>query len=333
MVAQRVTVAIVPRERFSFASESLLSILQHTDPAHELIYIDGGSPPLVRQFLEQRAMRHGFRLISTERYVSPNVARNLALSRVRTKYVALVDNDVLVSPGWLERLVACADAKGASVVGPVVCQGDPAAGVVRTAGGTAQVVRQAGQVEFKHGCRFHGRPLSQVQATLQCEPVDQVPFHAVLLRTSMFENVGLLDEQLLSAAEHLDYCLRARIHGQSVYLEPSSVVTYVPPPPFEATDLDYFQLRWSDAWNRASLERFASKWGLSIDDPAVRTIGTRLDAHRRLLLQPYRRVLKLLGAKPAQWFEDVLIAPWEAAISRKRHPRADGVEKFVRDAA
>jgi GT2 family glycosyltransferase len=333
MVAHRVTVAIVPSERFSQANASLLSILEHTDPAHELIYIDGGSPPLVRQFLEQRAMRHGFRLISTERYVSPNVARNIALSRVRTRYVALVDNDVLVSPGWLERLVECAEATGAAIVGPLVCQGEPTATVVRTAGGTAQIVRDGHRMWLKHGCRFHGRTVAELDGRLAREPVDQVPFHAVLLRTSMLAAVGLMDEQLLSAGEHLDYCLRARIHGLPVFLEPSSVVTYVPPPPFEATDLDYFQLRWCDAWNRASLERFASKWNLPADDPELRKIGQRLESHRRRLLQPYRRMLNLLGTRTAQWFEEVCISPWERALSRKRYPLTNSAYEVGRRAA
>ena len=45
----------------------------------------------VRQYLEQQAARQGFRLLSTEKYVAPNVARNLAWSQSDTKYVAFVD--------------------------------------------------------------------------------------------------------------------------------------------------------------------------------------------------------------------------------------------------
>jgi len=36
-----------------------------------------------------------------------------------------VDNDVIVSPGWLEALVACAGETGATVVSPLICQGTP----------------------------------------------------------------------------------------------------------------------------------------------------------------------------------------------------------------
>jgi cellulose synthase/poly-beta-1,6-N-acetylglucosamine synthase-like glycosyltransferase len=105
MTAGLVTIAVVPGERFSMARRSLESVLAHRELSTELIYVDAGSPPLVRQYLEQKASRHRVRLISTERFMAPNEARNLAAASARSKYIAFVDNDVLVSPGWLEALV------------------------------------------------------------------------------------------------------------------------------------------------------------------------------------------------------------------------------------
>jgi len=314
------TIAVVPRERFSIASQSLLSILDYQDKTSDLVYIDAGSPPIVRQFLEQRAVRHGFRLISTERYLSPNAARNLALEHVHTKYVAFVDNDVLVSPLWLERLIACAESTGAWVVGPIVCSGQSPSERIKTAGGSAEIVVENGNRFLKVRCRHHGRLLEDVASLLRREPVGQVPFHAVLIRMEAFQQVGLFDEQLLSTAQHTDFCLRVQAQGGTVYLEPSSRVTHVPPPPFEAMDLEYFQLRWSDAWNRSSIEHLCKKWHLDADDPALAAMAERLDVHRRLTLEPYRRMLRILGAGPARWVENVLIAPWEQAASRRRFP-------------
>ncbi len=319
-----VTVAVVPRERFSIAPQSLLSVLEHQPPSAELVYIDAGSPPLVRQFLEQRAVRHGFRLVSTERFLSPNEARNAALAHAPSKYVAFVDNDVLVAPGWLDRLVDCAEATGAWIVGPLVCTGQPAGERIKTAGGALQIVEQDGQRLLRAGCRYHGRSIAEVSASMCREPVGQVPFHAVLMRRDAFDEIGTFDERLLSTAQHTDFCLRTRERGGEVYLEPRSTVTHVPPPPFEAIDLEYFQLRWSDAWNRGSIEHFRQKWRLAADDPALMALSKRLAAHRRLTLEPYRRVLRLLGSRPAYWVESLLIAPWEQAASRRRFPEPVG---------
>jgi GT2 family glycosyltransferase len=320
MAARRVTIAVVPHERFSLARRSLDSILEHRDSDTDLVYVDGGSPPLVRQYLEQRAARHGFRLISTERFLSPNEARNLAAAHVHTRYVAFVDNDVLVSNGWLEALIDCAERSGAWAVGPVCCEGEPAGTRIGSAGGLADIVMEPGRRTFREQVRHRGQPLARLAGTLRREAAGQVSFQAVLLRMAAFETLGPLDEQLFSGAQHTDFCLLARRAGQEVYLEPRSVVTHLPPPPFEQSDLDYFQLRWSDVWNRATVERFGQKWDLPADDPGLAALAERLDAHRRLTLEPYRRLLRLLGSRSAQWFERVLIAPLEQAANRRRVP-------------
>jgi hypothetical protein len=143
-----------------------------------------------------------------------------------------------------------------------------------------------------------------------------------------FERLGSLDENLLSAAEHTDLCLLARAAGGEVYLEPQSVVTYVPPPPLAAFDLSYFRLRWSDAWNTATLERFRQKWDLRADDPGLRDLAEWLPNHRRLALQSVRRVLRVFGRRPARFVEKHLIAPLEAAANRKRFP----LDRYARPA-
>jgi GT2 family glycosyltransferase len=320
MATELVTVAVVPRERFSFTERSLESVLLHTPQSVEIVYVDGNSPSMVRKYLERQAARPHFQLIRTDDYLTPNVARNLAAARVRTKYVAFIDNDALVSPGWLEALVDCAESTGAWVVGPVYCETEPIATRVHMAGGTAQITVENGRRVFHESHRFYGQPLAAIAPDLRREPVEMIEFHAALVRMDVFDRLGPLDEQLMSAAEHADLCLLARAAGGEVYLEPKSVVTYVPPPPFEPWDLPYFQLRWSDAWNRASIERFREKWQLAADDPGMRALDAWLAGHRRLALEPFRRALRVFGRKPAKWVEKVFLAPIEQVANRARFP-------------
>ncbi len=333
MATPRVTIAVVPRERFSVAPRSLSSILEHLEPSHEVVYVDGGSPPLVRQFLEQRAARHGFRLLSTERYVSPNTARNLAAAEVRTKYVAFVDNDIVISAGWLAPLVECAEETGAWIVGGVCCEHEGARARIVAAGGTAEIAVRGQQREFQESEPYRGQRLADARGQLRREAVGQVALHATLVRTDVFHRLGPLDEQLLSAAEDTDLCLLARERGGEVYREPASVVTQVPPPPFDPVDVDYFQLRWSDAWNRASLEHFRQKWQLSANDRGLAALADALAAHRRLILEPYRRLLRVLGRRPAEWIERKLIAPLEQAANRRRFPSTPDLDSQRRKAA
>ncbi len=93
----QVTLVVSPRERFSYACESLESIFQYTDIPFKLIYVDGNSPTPIKEYLETKAKEKNFQLIRTEHYLTPNWARNLGLAEVDTKYVVFADNDIIVS--------------------------------------------------------------------------------------------------------------------------------------------------------------------------------------------------------------------------------------------
>lgn len=320
MAEQLATVAVVPHERFSLTHRSLESILTHTERPLELIYIDGGSPPPIRKYLERQAGEHRFRLFRTDHYLTPNSARNLALLHVHTRYVAFVDNDVIVSPGWLEALVDCAEATGAWVVGPIHCEREPVHTHIRMAGGAAGFFTENGRRVFREASHSFGKPLALVGPTLKRRPVEQVEFHCCLVRMEAIDRLGPLDEGLMSAAAHTDLCLATREIRQEVYLEPKSVVTYLAPPPFETSDLPYYQLRWSQAWNEATLAHFAHKWHIDINDQSLARMGLGLADHRRVALEPYRRLLRLLGSRPARLVERALLAPWEEASNRARYP-------------
>jgi len=113
------TIVTVPREHFSSAALSLERLLERTGSPRRLVYIDGGSPRHWRRRLEELASEHDFTLVRTDCFLTPNEARNIGLRFVDTKFVAFVDQDVVVSPGWLEALEGCAADTGASVVGPI----------------------------------------------------------------------------------------------------------------------------------------------------------------------------------------------------------------------
>src|SRR5688572_14062824 len=138
MTDSRVTVVVVPRERFSCAPESLESIYRETDVPFELVYVDGGSPPRIRRYLDAQARSRGFQLVRTDCYLSPNEARNLGLRDVDTEYVVFIDNDVVVTPGWLGKMVECADETSAGVVGPLTCIGRPEHEIIHLAGGRVE---------------------------------------------------------------------------------------------------------------------------------------------------------------------------------------------------
>lgn len=262
----KVTIVVVPRERFSCAQESLESIYQYTEIPFKLVYVDGNYPAKVRSYLQQQAQEKNFQLLRTDYYLTPNQARNLGLSQVTTDYVVFADNDVIVTPGWLKALLECAEETEATVVGPLMCQEKPLHEIVHFAGGESHIWEdKAGRRRLREKMYKQGKQVKDIYSELKRTPTELAEFHCVLVRRSIFEKVGLLDEAIMNTKEHLDFCMTLREIGATVYFEPASIVTYVPGPPLEFTDLHFYMLRWSNAWQLASLKRIRQKWNLAED--------------------------------------------------------------------
>jgi glycosyltransferase involved in cell wall biosynthesis len=262
------TIAVVPRERFSFAERSLATILTRTRGPYDLIYVDGNSPPPVKRAIEWHAAQCDFEVIRRDDYLSPNVARNLAAARVKTKYVAFIDNDVLVHPDWLQALLACAEETGAWLVGPLYCHGLPEATEIHMAAGKGRFVEHESGRRYIEEHYYYGKKLADVRHLLSRAPSDTIEFHAALVRMDVFEQLGPLDEAMLSLHDHCDLSMSVNAAGKQIFFEPSALVTYTLPFPLQPMDRDYFALRWCEAWNQISVDRFFEKWGLAPDDPS-----------------------------------------------------------------
>lgn len=297
------TIVVVQRERFALTRRSLDSLYQYTPTPLDLIYVDAGSPRHVARHLATESKRRGFQLIRYPHYLPPHKARNIGAARAGGRYVIFIDNDVMVSPGWLEGLVTCADATGADVVTPLICIGEPVHTTVHVAGGTARIVERDGKRRFEEVQRYEGRPLAKVTATLVRQPTELAEFHCLLARRAFLERIGPMDEGYLATSEHLDFSLTVRQNGGSIYFEPTAVITYLPPPPFDWSDIPYYTLRWCDEWAEASERHFHRKWDIEYDDHVVRFAGM----HRRLALRRLRRAARLLlGRQFASRFSDWL---------------------------
>ncbi|MBD2256132.1 glycosyltransferase [Pseudanabaena sp. FACHB-2040] len=337
MTEPKVTLIVSPRERFSCSRQSLESIYEQTQIPFKLIYLDGNSPPDVKQYLEEKAQDKGFTLLRFNHFLSPNQARNLGLEHVDTPYVVFVDNDVIVSPGWLEALIQCAEETGAAVVGPLMCHHEPVHEFVHFAGGESHVfVDVLGRRRLREKMYLQGHRVANVRSRLKRTETELCEFHCMLARTAVFEETGPLDEMMLNTKEHVDFCMEIRQRGKAVYFEPDSVVTYVPGPPRNLADLHYYMLRWSNDWELTSLNRLRQKWNLAEDiyfKHKYKALGWR---RRNSILFPLIRQATLGLSQKNRFFEKVLmyglVAPIERQLNRYltwRHARRQGLPQQV----
>lgn len=309
MNAGDVTIVVIPRERFSIARESLESLYANTPPGFRLVYVDGHSPPPLRTWLRQESERLGFSIVSSERYLSNNEARNLGLRKLSTPLAVVLDNDLIFTPGWLQALLCCAEETGADVVAPLICEGYPAHSTIHYAGGEYAPAEELerfhadpGPREIREKQYLLKEPLARWRDTLKRGPTGFCEPHCILLRRSLLERLGpqAFDEAMPATKEHLDFCMSVRQAGGSIFFEPAATVTFMLPNeqrPLKRSDLPFYFLRWSDAWQHRSLDHFVAKWRLGRTDYRKRYLGTGY--RRENWLRSQLRRLPWAGASPA----------------------------------
>ena len=331
MKPPKVTLIVSPRERFSYTKTSLESIYTNTEYPFDLVFVDVCSPVSVQNYLQTKSQEKSFTVLKTDHYISPNQARNVGLEYVLqhsdSQYVVFIENDVIVQRNWLTQLVNCAEETSAAVVGPLTCIGNPAHQVIHNAGGRSYIKTEIknGQTRrrIKQSAYLTGRAISDVQDQLHRTQCDYVEFHCMLVRKDIFAQTGLLDEGMLATREHIDFCFMVTEAGGSIYSERDAVVTtdtlgiasnkaglkawfgQLKLPDFKWSDLPYFMVRWSDAWDRASLDHLRQKWNLAEDKYFTKRYAGLGSRRHELLIKPIVQFLTF--GKGSTWLERQLI--------------------------
>jgi hypothetical protein len=280
----RVTIGIIPRERFSLAAQAIRRIVEHTSVPYRLLVVDCNTPEPYRGEIE-RALPTDVpvEVLRFDRYLQPNESRNHVVAAAGTgndgeagnhgsrryehstgnatpsdqAFLCLIDNDVLVEPGWLEPLLAACEQESAGVVRPAVFKlgkrhFDCRLGPVTTALGTPG-----------HRLRIEDRTLaSEFDAAPGRRRVEWLEMHCLLFRARVFPSIGPFDEAL-NTREHVDLSLTLRAKGVPIVFEPASRVHFVPPPPVHRDERAFFYFRWDPDKAVASNARVRTKWELA----------------------------------------------------------------------
>jgi GT2 family glycosyltransferase len=199
---------IIPLYNCLPLTQAMLASLQATLPAglaHEIIFVDDGSSDGTRAWLATRSAPP-FRVLLNERNLGYAVGNNRAAAIARGELLALLNNDLVLTPGWLEPMLAAHTALGprAGLVGNV--QLDAKSGVVD----------HAGLVLNSTGKPVHLRHLPPWWS-LARQPTREVPAvtgACLLVARELWTLLGGLDEAYINGGEDIDLGFRARALGR-----------------------------------------------------------------------------------------------------------------------
>ena len=287
----RTTVVVVPRERFTSLPVSLGSLFRTIPGDVPVVVVEGASPAATRSELALLARERPFRLVSFPYMVKPNEARNIGASMAETEYVVIADNDVEYEPGWLDALERHVLVYASDAVAALTCEGPPPATIIHQAGGLLEAMRTEKGISLFDLHRLAGVPLAD--ATLSGIEHHICELHCMLVRRSLLEELGGLDERLVSR-EQVDLALRLLVVDAKVTFAKDAVVTYMARDRFDPIDLRYLVFRWSDRFVVESLDAFESTWAVSLDRDDIRYAWAA--EHRlRGAETTYPRLRRILG--------------------------------------
>jgi GT2 family glycosyltransferase len=156
------------------------------------------------------------RIICLERNVGYGAAANVALRTSTREYIVVLNQDVISTPGWIERLVAALDKDStAGLATPrILLRADPTR---VNACGTD--VHYSGVTT----CRGYG---SKAAAWAGTHRVTAISGAAFIIRRSLAERLGGFDPLFFMYVEDADLSLRAALHGVSSLCVPDAAVLH-----------------------------------------------------------------------------------------------------------
>lgn len=320
-----VTIVITPWQHFSDTAVTLESVYAYTKVPFKLVYVDGNSPRRIGKYLRAQSEKRGFTLLRSDRYLTSAEARNLAMPYVRTKYVAFLDNFTLVTDGWLEALMRCAEETGAWEVEPVYCMGDPRRPLIYSSAPDLHIIEDGnGGRRLYETAPLLRVPLADVRATLRRKECGYAKAHCALVLTEAIERTGAFDERFTSFQDHRDFSLAVKRLGGTIYSEPAAVAILMDTPKIRWSDLPFFFLRWSRTWSDPSVRHFATIWNIAIDDDALQGTNRFRIAERRKLFSGVRNAARRCGGWRAARLVDAAIDSFfDRVVETKIVPRIE----------
>lgn len=227
------------------------SIVNNTPEFNEIqfIIVDNASADGTSDYLANLSQKfNNIEVISNSENLGFAKGCNQGIKIAKSNYVVLLNNDTLVTKGWLSNLIREAESS-------------PDVGIVgsRLLYPNSNIIQHIG-VKFAKIDLFYPYHYSKLrdqryvpEAAVSTD-YDCVTFACVLIKKEVFDRVGLLDEEYVNSYEDVDFCLRAREAGFRIRYCADSMLYH-----FESKTPNRHK------YDRQNLELFNRKWGMVLD--------------------------------------------------------------------
>jgi len=248
------SIVVLTYNNLDYTRQCLESLYAKTDtPEFELIVVDNASTDSTRIYLETLAAEHpNCRVILNEKNEGFARGNNMGAAAATGKYLVFLNNDTLVTEGWLAGLIRHLQDPAIGMVGPVT-------------NSSGNETRIAVDYQDLKDLDAFAKRRNQAYAG-QSSEVPMLPFLCVALRREVFESVGPLDERFgLGFFEDDDFALRLKEQGFQIRVAEDVFIHHFGSASFSRLDSRaYWQLF------QTNLHKLEEKWGFRWMPPRPR---------------------------------------------------------------
>ena len=197
-----------------FLPGCLEGLRQQRYRAFDTVVVDNGSQDGSVAFIKARYPEVKMMALPVNRGFA--AANNLAIKTVETKYIALLNNDAIPDPLWLEALVAAMDQypEAGFLASKMVFEQD-----------RHRIDRAGDGYTMAGAALMRGRGES-IDRFDKAEWVFGACAGAALYRTAMLRDTGLFDEDFFLLYEDVDLSFRAQLKGYKCLYVPMAIVCH-----------------------------------------------------------------------------------------------------------
>ncbi len=317
------SIVILTLNQLELTRLCLDSIRKHTLSPYEIIFVDNGSSDGTPEFLrKEEASHHNIRLMENRKNLGFSAGCNQGIRASRGDLILLLNNDVVVTPCWLEGMIECLRrTPGAGVAGPMT--------------NNISGVQQAPETGYSNldGLDGFAAEFRRINRNTR-RPNRRIVGFCMLFRRELIDRIGLLDESFGSGNfEDDDFCLRAAIEGFKNVIAADVFIHHFGSATFRGEGIDF------GARMAANNRLFREKWSRPVEDSAlaekILVLRTLEDAermfHRGMPIPLEQLPLKNDFIEPASRAR-LCAGVSELLIREKRYGDAEGLLSEVREA-
>lgn len=254
----KISIIIPNKDEVKSLKKCINSILsKSTYKNYEIIIVENNSKSTsIFKYYEQLKEHENINVIKWEKEFNYSAINNFGVKHATGEYILLLNNDVeVITENWLEEMLMHAQRKEVGAVGAKLYYPDNSiqhCGVILGVGGIADHLG-------KESSRYDVGHIGRLCVT---QNLSAVTAACLMIKKSIYEEVGGLSEEFVVAYNDVDLCMKVREKGYLIVLNPFAELYH-----YESKSRGMENTE--EKVNRfiGEVELFKKKWGNNLVDP------------------------------------------------------------------